>query len=703
MLVQHSKAQDEKISLLLGALEQVRTAQAGGGTPEGPGQNPGQSLRVTMPNESTSSSLRRETSTDGALPTRAPSQPSRPELKARASSSEEEAMDFSMPSKHTTAAQNLLSWPSIRALVPSGIPPSFVTDEEVDRPLIRLYGCGEGDGRGDNREDAPSPAGPSSLDGRRTDDDVLSSPYGVWGNGQIHQPQASTQSHSAREHPGGVSPHGGLMLDSDAVDRYFKSYLDNIHILHPFLEPKALRNMIQSFKRRYSWDYRAAQPVAVAVGTKRKRESTDSPTSMDELNPPGFVDNRVPTRGPLPSGPPPIEHSIGNAIVLLVIALGKVTAHRDPLPGPTPSTSMRTSTPRNNTLYSDLPVPPMPMSAPTSPFNTQAGLNGTNSARFPNSPHPRCKNMDIIPGLAYYAKATVILGELAGGHDISHVQAYLLAGLYMGQLARIIPSYHFINQACVAAQILIESTPYVQGTMKPARRNLINFAFWSCLQLESDIAAEMQLPLSGITRYESSHHKEMPTKLTLEAIPETSDEEDILRYYSYQIQLRLTMNSIHSTLYRASKNPQSKPSSTIMSILDENLEDWRKMLNDWDWDDRDHESPNINVARMRGKYYGAKYIIWRPAVQYALQQAEVLRRERPSESPAGYGVGGEFASPSGSQRAAHGWSMNDPSVEMEELFRGAKTCIQAAIRSTTVFDKVPRRLVVTNIFGTAHA
>jgi len=86
-------------------------------------------------------------------------------------------------------------------------------------------------------------------------------------------------------------------------------------------------------------------------------------------------------------------------------------------------------------------------------------------------------------------------------------------------------------------------------------------------------------------------------------------DDDILRYYSYQIQLRLTMNSIHATLYHSSKNQNTRSSDTMMLVLSENLEDWRKMLNDWDWDDNNHESPNINIARMRGKYYGAKYII----------------------------------------------------------------------------------------------
>lgn len=481
------------------------------------------------------------------------------------------------------------------------------------------------------------------------------------------------------------------MLDSDAVDKYFRSFMDNMHILHPFLEPKVLRNMIHAFKRKYSWDYRATQQVA-AIGTKRKREMTESPAST-----PKDDHNRTQPRA-FNHPVPPIEHSVANGIVLLVLALGKVCAHREPLPGPASTASMRTSTP-HSAMYSDLP---MTASAPTSPYNNQVNMNGTVSSPA----NPQGKNMDLIPGLAYFAKAADIIGELPGGADVSHIQAYLLAGLYMGQLARILPSYFYINKACIAAQILIESTPYLMNTMKPSRRNLVNFAFWSCLQLESDIAAELELPLSGIGRYESPQHKEFPTNITLERIPESSVDDDILRFYSYQIQLRTTINSVHATLYRESKSYLTRPSDSITSALDDNLENWRKMLNEWDWDDDDHESPNINIARMRGKYYGAKYIIWRPMLRWSLQLATgpPPKPKRPSESPAGHGAGSEVTSPSVSNLGApHLLGGKDVPYIAPELLYGCKKCVEAAIRSTTSFDAVPRRLVVTNIFGTTHA
>ncbi|KIV90679.1 hypothetical protein PV10_05308 [Exophiala mesophila] len=601
----------------------------------------------------------------------------------KARSAEPEMFELSLPVKHTTAAQNLVLWPSIRRLIPAGITPSYVKDSEIERGLLRLYGCGEGDDKGDGREAAASPAGSASSEGRRLDDDSAGSPHGVWGNGSLYTPAGLNPSshHPAREHPGGISPLGGLMLETDAIDRYFRSYMDNIHILHPFLESKVLRAMIHTFKKTYSWDYRPTQTI-IGAGVKRKRE-TDSPGGLEEQN--GTTQQLRGHARPGHLASPPIEHSIGNAIVLLVIALGKVTSHRDPLPGVPSSSFLRTSTP-HSAMYSDLPM--APTSAPPSPFNNQIHLNGGHQIHISSPANPQGKNIDTVPGLAYFTKAADIIGEQTGGTGLAHVQANLLAGLYMGQLARIVPSYHYIHNACIAVQVLIDSTEYVEGNMNMSTRNLINFAFWSCLQLESDIAAEMDLPPSGITRYESAQHKEMPTEFTLERGFNKSGNGDLLRFYSYQIQLRVTINSIHSTLYRVSKNPETRSSDTMMSILDENLENWRDMLNDWNWSDDDHESPDINVARIRGKYYGAKYIIWRPALHHALLQVgEGSVKGSRSESPSDYEVS---------------LGKTVPYLSEAQL-RGAKICVNAAVRSTTCFDKVPRRWIVTNIFGTAHA
>ena len=619
---------------------------------------------------------------------------------------DDDGVKFAMPLKHTTAVHNLFEWPSIRALLPRNQSTSYVMDLETSRGLLRFYGCGEGEDKGDGHEGAPSPAGSSSSEGRRVDEEMSSaSPHGVWGNGQLPTPQASSEN-SAREHPGGLSPNGGLMLDSEAVDTYFRAYMENMHILHPFLEPKVLRQMIRAFKKKYSWDFGVKHTM---VGAKRKREATDSPTPTDEMDIGTQHRNaQVRTRN-TSSFTTNIEHSVANAIVLLVIALGKVCTHRQPIPGPASTSSMHTSTP--HTMHSTLSDLPFPKSAPTSPFSNQLHLNGGGPMAMSSPSNPQGKNMDVIPGLSYFAIAADILGELPGGVDVSHIQANLLAGLYMGQLARILPSHYYISVACHACQILIESTDYKSKSIRQARRNLINFAFWSCLQLESDILAEVELPPSGITRYEGDQHLEIPTGVTLDD-PKSLESEDILRFYSYQIQLRRTMNEVHSALYKKSKQTGQKPTMQMIDILNTNIDEWRKMLNDWDWDDNDHQSENINVARMRAKYYGAKYIIHRPVLYYALQHANpaTTPNSKYSDSPE---PGHAFASPvqhahSPSGRSRRPSEMGPPgrgsSVKVDgKIISASRKCVEAAIRSTTAFDKVPRRLIITNIFGTAHA
>ena len=621
------------------------------------------------------------------------------------SAADDEGTNFAMPLKHTTAVHNLFEWPSIKSLLPKNQSTSYVMDLETNRGLLRFFGCGEGEDKGDGHEGAPSPAGSSSSEGRRLDEETSSaSPRGVWGNGQFPLPQASTDSHTAREHPGGLSPRGGLMLDSEAVDLYFRAYMDNMHILHPFLEPKVLRQMVHAFKKKYSWDFGVKH---VVTGAKRKREATNSPTPTEEMDIDPQHKNQV-RLGSTVSYTTNIEHSVANAIVLLVVALGKVCTHRQPIPGAASTTSMHTSTP--HTMHSTLSDLPFPKSAPTSPFNNQLHLNGSGGMAVSSPSNPQGKNMDVIPGLSYFAIAADILGELPGGVDVSHIQANLLAGLYMGQLARIIPSHSYISVACRACQVLIESTEYKANSTRSARRNLINFAFWSCLQLESDILAEVELPPSGITRYESAQHLEIPTGVTLDN-PESGDQEDILRFYSYQIQLRRTMNEVHSVLYKKSKQSQ-KPAMHMIGILNTNIDAWRKMLSDFDWDDNEHQSENINAARMRAKYYGAKYIIHRPVLYHALQHAHPpppTPNSKYSDSPEpGYAV------PSPVQHAHSPTSRSRRPSEMgppgrsstkidSKIISASKLCVEAAIRSTTAFDKVPRRLIITNIFGTAHA
>ena len=62
------------------------------------------------------------------------------------------------------------------------------------------------------------------------------------------------------------------------------------------------------------------------------------------------------------------------------------------------------------------------------------------------------RNYDVIPGLEYFALATDILGSQLGGISLKHVYAWVLAGLYHGQLARAVESWSYIKQGCTVLQ-----------------------------------------------------------------------------------------------------------------------------------------------------------------------------------------------------------------------------------------------------------
>jgi hypothetical protein len=120
-----------------------------------------------------------------------------------------------------------------------------------------------------------------------------------------------------------------------------------------------------------------------------------------------------------------------------------------------------------------------------------------------------------------------------------------------------------------------ESPEYCNPEFDPIHKNLIILAFWTCLQLEryvsypynvrtdigSDILAEVNLPPSGISRLERLMQNAMPTIETLRSMTSFPDEAknnaEILRYYCCQIQLRRTLNTVHSHLYKV-------PSPTCM-------------------------------------------------------------------------------------------------------------------------------------------
>ncbi|KAJ5591682.1 uncharacterized protein N7459_002051 [Penicillium hispanicum] len=668
--------------------------------------------------------------------------------------------ELSIPVEHTTAAHKLLMWPSIkRLLYPHEYDEDYVMRLEEERGLISVFGQGE---ISQSADDTQLPMTPPMRDGASYDEKRIDGDGTYQGQG-LPSPEAEAE----------IDRYGLLRLDAKTARRYYQSYLERIHKLHPFMDQNELSRNLEVFIRCYC--PRSSSPTDPpntlcrenSRGAKRKR-------SLDELQ--GVRGGSVDPASA--SSRPRVGRNIENAVVLLIFALGAICETKSPLPGPIMNEKVD-----YRRQHIPGPLPPLPSQQPAngthaahgvlSPANSDSALPISTSfyptpihsmsQSFPlphqSSTHslpssaiqPRksfsrrtiskdefgnVQNLQVIPGLALYGYATGILGYLQGGIELEHVQAALLAGLYAGQLAHPFQSHGWICQAARACQVLVRKRRYERLEEGPTQ-DLYNFAYWTCLQLESDLLAELDIPASGISRSEG--RMALPKGRYTIALPDdfTAPSTMMMLFYSAQIHLRKVLNRVHTDLYKVEKQGQTRWSSNVQEALSMNLDLWRTSLPDiMKWKDSDDPSSDINAARMRAKYYGARYIIHRPLLYHALHYGQTGARvgsvgQSSVDSPTGLTNGSQpqHMSPSMSHTAYRAPNMSriysdlgstpsnssssfpngwvPPTVHLRELpqklRRACKVCIESAILSTEAFDGIGDRLVVTNIFGTAHA
>lgn len=235
----------------------------------------------------------------------------------------------------------------------------------------------------------------------------------------------------------------------------------------------------------------------------------------------------------------------------------------------------------------------------------------------------------------------------------------------------------------------------------------IRVAFWTCLQLESDILAELDLPPSGISRLEETilFPSDKP-------MPEAA-------YYAGQIALRKLLNRVHFSLYNPPRDETKAPvwSVAVVTELEAQLKQWRDLLPPLlQWDDNEPPPSEINAARLRAKYYGARYIIYRPFLHHAIHPSQptrtlqgpsgnMSRRASAHNSPTGGTVSAGISYSTGrrqSEAMLPPSRANYPHID-DTVLDACRKCIDAAMRSTAAFHGIKHRPIVTNIFGTAHA
>ncbi|KAK1829107.1 hypothetical protein QBC39DRAFT_139437 [Podospora conica] len=630
-----------------------------------------------------------------------------------------------IPLNHTTLAALLLKWQSIETLVRRYLEAEnvkfveeFPIRQEERRGLLRVWGRGEG------------------FDSARLDRESLHD----FGMMEVSDDYSDAGAPSPADCWGGISGSPGpgdgklpinppLDFTESTVWKYVKSYQDNIQNMHPLIIPVELNAMVKLFldsvhtsnkraKLSYTGETTVAKfayslpPMAAPpgeVGSKRKRSSPerdDSP-SVTKLARPTF------------------QRSINNALVLLVLALGKICLQKDKkIPDVVPVSEPSHGSPLVRNGYPASPTQGSPPAFP--PHSHSSGLpspkeNAERSgpSRRPSfqggappmkSGYSHKRNLDVIPGLDYFAYATDILGAQLAGTSLRHIHAHILAGLYHGQLGRVMESYAYIKEAGWALQIklrpsldrfrkLNENLPSNLNAVTEKSDNQLVFAFWTCLQLESDIIAELPLPQSHILAFE-----EIMPYPNLELAKQLGFDSYILSSYVAQLYLRKSLNQIHQMLYNP-ENPRIQDG--IINHL-QNYLDMRFVPPEFKFSDNDPPAKDILAARLRAKYWGAQVITYRPFIRQILESSH---RGLPIASPLpvsgsgnsqfpGGGGGGDPATPT-TMGPIDSRSSQEHS---EEVVQNAVKGIRALIESTRAFHGVEdRRFIITNVFGTAHA
>lgn len=315
-----------------------------------------------------------------------------------------------LQSDHTTPAHMLLeTWPSTLLFI-VGIEylkklkennqkvSDYAMQLEQDRGLLRIWGVGEepGSPKGSIYSNVSSPA--LGKDDHPPSDHSKSSTA----NGSSYQ--------DSTEFEGGLGPDGRPDFDFQVLQQLYDSYMQNMHNLHPFLNPREIHTMVEEFGEHVN-----AMPTG-RPGVKRKR-------STSHFGEPHLLGGAI-------------ERSLRNAIVLLILAIGKVCSYKGKV----------------------LPAPQIDSSA------TAKGTWGCTrdfsrrNASFDNEPsEDRLKNIEILPGMAYFAYAMDILGYQHGGNTAAHAQAMILAALYLSQYSRVLESWSWIESACRVTELLIKA------------------------------------------------------------------------------------------------------------------------------------------------------------------------------------------------------------------------------------------------------
>lgn len=254
-------------------------------------------------------------------------------------------------------------------------------------------------------------------------------------------------------------------LDRETVLDLVDSYMENMNIKHPILVPRQVYALVESFLKSIP----QSQPKHVNPDNLRQKQ--EEFPGFGESTEPGIQASEYSAGHPF--------RSISTALVLLMLALGKICQYNAKIPN--------VASDRQQDTYGS---PYMYNCHILSSSGQDSPILSTVFSDYQPRDLSILKNLHAIPGLTYFALATDIMGNQLGINSLQHVHANILAGLYHGQLARVLESHTYIYKACRSLQVILQPELERFRSLKqnmqavPVKDNPLVFTFWTCLQLE---------------------------------------------------------------------------------------------------------------------------------------------------------------------------------------------------------------------------
>lgn len=495
------------------------------------------------------------------------------------------------------------------------------------------------------------------------------------GTGPIREPSSEQTPVSTRRSPVGVEsasyccdsgnsvvrgPGGtSLSLELPDTEPLFQSYVKHIHNQHPFLQLNRLsRIAIVSEQERTQIDLILGMTSTSFWATTRDTHQIDQSHRSKKVRRSSEMQSL---------GDPPVDVSrLERTILSLVCAIGSLCIARDginspmaPKSSPSHSTHVRSFTSETGSQEFSSPQanPPESRHRRSSLTSEERSLAG---------------RVQSNPAEVYFLRAVESLESPEHAEDLPYLQANLLAGIYLSLTAKPDEARHYIKESSRMCRVLMESSQSDDQLLDSESISQLSIAFWSCLQLESDVLSEINIDTGNLCCLEGIELRTAESLRQQQLLSSTVNEQ-VSSLYIHQVQLQRILCDACSELHPKDTTSKHHRRLGLVNALNYNLNSWRKSLTEWAWQDSDHRSSEITVARLRAKYYTIKFIINRPVLEFLLS----CQDDSPNHSP----------SSSTEPRSSKG-SLEKTLLQYKMLLILSKQCVEAAISYASVFDKV---------------